>query len=535
MIRRATFGKGAFTVKLFMAGFTCAAVAADQISYNYDALGRLVEVSHAGSVNDGLKTRYAYDQAGNRSKVVAVWPTKTLVDSGAAAASAFAVDDPVVGEGGVLVFTISRSGSSAESGTVYYGTEDGTARAGRDYRAVTGTLTFAPGEKDKTVQISTVSESATTGWKSLSLNLSNGSAHTSIAKPRGNGWILDDPAPGNGVSFSVADTSVTEGGDLVFTVAKAGSAPGSYTVRYATTSGTAIAMEDFYPVSGTLTFADGESAKTVIVHTFSDTVPEQAETLYFNLGETSGGSGLGRVQAVGAILDNGRVPPKETTITLSTGVSANLRQLANANGYRGEANVIYHFIVPSGATIVGAPGGGTGIDTGLWPSGADLTLEIDGSVLGGGGNGGRGGVGTTNGESGTIGGDAITCQAPMSITVGATGALKGGGGGGGGAGASMSGLAGGGGGGGAPNGLGGPTGGTNAAPGLAGALAGGGHGSAGAEGTPGGAGGNYAAIGGIGTAGATRSALGSTGGAAIGYNRGLCRLTGKGQVVGYAG
>jgi YD repeat-containing protein len=46
-----------------------AAQAAETVSYNYDARGRLVQVVHTGSVNNGVTTQYNRDKADNRSKV----------------------------------------------------------------------------------------------------------------------------------------------------------------------------------------------------------------------------------------------------------------------------------------------------------------------------------------------------------------------------------------------------------------------------------------------------------------------------------
>lgn len=44
-----------------------AAVAAETITYGYDARGRLVQVQHNGSVNNNVATNYAYDKADNRT------------------------------------------------------------------------------------------------------------------------------------------------------------------------------------------------------------------------------------------------------------------------------------------------------------------------------------------------------------------------------------------------------------------------------------------------------------------------------------
>jgi YD repeat-containing protein len=43
-----------------------AATASETINYSYDARGRLVQVAHTGSVNNGVTTAYAFDKADNR-------------------------------------------------------------------------------------------------------------------------------------------------------------------------------------------------------------------------------------------------------------------------------------------------------------------------------------------------------------------------------------------------------------------------------------------------------------------------------------
>lgn len=48
-------------------GVAAAAIAAETITYRYDARGRLVKVEHTGSVNNGANTVYTYDDADNRT------------------------------------------------------------------------------------------------------------------------------------------------------------------------------------------------------------------------------------------------------------------------------------------------------------------------------------------------------------------------------------------------------------------------------------------------------------------------------------
>lgn len=45
------------------------AVAAETITYKYDAKGRLTEVKRTGTVNNGVNTTYQHDKADNRKNV----------------------------------------------------------------------------------------------------------------------------------------------------------------------------------------------------------------------------------------------------------------------------------------------------------------------------------------------------------------------------------------------------------------------------------------------------------------------------------
>lgn len=55
------------------------ASAAETISYTYDALGRLVKVTHTGGVNNGVNANYTYDKADNRTNVTVTAPPLYIV------------------------------------------------------------------------------------------------------------------------------------------------------------------------------------------------------------------------------------------------------------------------------------------------------------------------------------------------------------------------------------------------------------------------------------------------------------------------
>jgi hypothetical protein len=74
------------------------------------------------------------------------------------------------------------------------------------------------------------------------------------------------------------------------------------TVNYTTVSGTATAGSDFTPVTGTLTFAPGQTTRTVIVPTLNDALVEGTETFALTLSNPNGAT-LVHGQASGTILD----------------------------------------------------------------------------------------------------------------------------------------------------------------------------------------------------------------------------------------
>ena len=111
------------------------------------------------------------------------------------------------------------------------------------------------------------------------------------------------------VAISVADASVTEGAGAVLafevTLDRARSAP--VTVDYATGNGTATAGEDYVAQSGDLTFAAGETAKTVEVEVLDDLHDEGTETMTLTLSNPSGAR-IADATATGSIENSDPMP-----------------------------------------------------------------------------------------------------------------------------------------------------------------------------------------------------------------------------------
>ena len=80
------------------------------------------------------------------------------------------------GDGAVLAFAVTLSRAAGGTLTVDYATANGSAHAGVDYRAASGTLTFRAGESSKTVEVTVFDDSHDEGEETLTLRLSNASS-----------------------------------------------------------------------------------------------------------------------------------------------------------------------------------------------------------------------------------------------------------------------------------------------------------------------------------------------------------------------
>ena len=103
----------------------------------------------------------------------------------------------------------------------------------------------------------------------------------------------------------VADARAEEGRDetIDFAVTLAPASPETVTVDYATADGSATAGEDYTAASGTLTFAPGETSKTVAVPVLDDAIDEGEETFTLTLSGPSGAE-LADGEAVGTITNS---------------------------------------------------------------------------------------------------------------------------------------------------------------------------------------------------------------------------------------
>src|SRR5262249_19124532 len=157
---------------------------------------------------------------------------------------------------------------------------DGTAIAGTDYTATSGTLTFDDGEYLKTVAIPILDDSSFEPTKTFTITLSNPTGGATLESgTEAVVSIFDDDGPGT-FHFSSPSYVVNENDrTATITVNRSGGAVGAASVDFATTNATAKDGTDYVGTSGTLNFANGEFTKTFTVTILDDAIIEGIEGL----------------------------------------------------------------------------------------------------------------------------------------------------------------------------------------------------------------------------------------------------------------
>lgn len=150
--------------------------------------------------------------------------------------SAFAVGDVTVTEGDAgaqtMTFTITRT-NGAGAATVNWATSDGTATAGSDYVAASGTASFADGETSTTITVTINGDTTVEGDETLNVTLTNPSVGT-IGDATGVGTITNDDVPAGAVTPFINefhyDNASTDTGEFIEIAGSAGTNLNGWTI-----------------------------------------------------------------------------------------------------------------------------------------------------------------------------------------------------------------------------------------------------------------------------------------------------------------
>jgi len=234
--------------------------------------------------------------------------TLTIADNDVAGILKFSMASYSVSETSALAtITLKRSGGLASGVTVDYATSDGTAVAGIDYTASSGTLSFGAGVITRTFTVPILNDGVPGGDETVNLTLSNPTGGSALGTPAQALLTIrsDDPV----LQFSVAAFSVSEKGPLAtITVQRTGPSLPAVSVHYATSDGTATAGVDYTATAGTLSLGPKLLKKTFTIPIIDDPLIEGDETVMLALSNPAGGAVLGaRSTAVLTILTDSSV------------------------------------------------------------------------------------------------------------------------------------------------------------------------------------------------------------------------------------
>ncbi|MFC5651940.1 Calx-beta domain-containing protein [Paenibacillus solisilvae] len=216
------------------------------------------------------------------------------------------------GRGGILSFDTPTYFALEESGpihmkvlrtngfegivTVHYSLIPVTATPGEDYIDQSGTLTF--NSYQKTFDIDIIDDNVPEGPETFILKLSDPTGGAKLGTLSERLITIYDKdnvsmsKPPGSLQLQPSRTINEADGTISLEVSRVYGNSGTVTVDYATSNGTAAAGSDFEFVSGTLTFASGESSKTITVPILNENNEEGDERFTVTLSNPTGGAKL---------------------------------------------------------------------------------------------------------------------------------------------------------------------------------------------------------------------------------------------------
>jgi hypothetical protein len=212
-----------------------------------------------------------------------------------------------VAEGATATLTVNRTGNTTGTSTVAWATANGTAVAGQDFNAASGTLTFNAGETAKTISIPILDDTMVESNEAFTVTLSSPSNAVLGTQASSTVTITSNDSA---LGFAASSATVAENtGYVTLRVTRTGSLAAPANVNFTTSNGTAIAGTDFgtagsiAQVTGTLAFAANQAyrdiyvgstiATTPYIRVINDAVSEGPKTFNVTLSSPTGGAVLG--------------------------------------------------------------------------------------------------------------------------------------------------------------------------------------------------------------------------------------------------
>lgn len=293
--------------------------------------------------------------AGNASVLRATgW---VLDDDGTGNKLAVFTSNPVLSEGDGVErqanFEVSLSRPAPGPIDIAFHTVDVTGHAGTDYVATSGTLHFVTGQTQASVSVPVIGDTVVESSDVFLLAFDKPAEVVSASI--GEALLLDDDAGTPTVSLTGASnfegTTSSDPSYLSFGITLSAPSAAPVTVNYRLLSGTATADSDVYNYGSgaSVTFAAGETSKTVSWRIDADSVDEVDEAVVMELTSVTGNArfadGVSALRATGWVLDD-------------DGAGSNLALFAESSqvvegvaGYDREATAIVRLSRPSDTAI----------------------------------------------------------------------------------------------------------------------------------------------------------------------------------------
>ena len=326
-----------------------------------------------------------------------------------------------------LAFEVAIDAVSSAEVRASWATAGVTATAGADYTESSGTVVFTPGTTSLTVTVPILSDDLDEDDETFTVTLSD-AEHAELADDEATGTITDDDeAPA--LTLNAPASAATEGEDdnLAFTVTLEPASGREVTVSYATSDGTAVSPADFTAAAGdaSLTFAPGDTTKTVTVPIVDDTLDEDDETFTVTLSDPTGAT-VAAGSATGTITDDDDPPELGVEDVTASEDAGNLTFTVTLEAASGRAVTVSYatsdgtaaqpadYAATSGTLTFAAGVTEQEVEVAIVDDAVDEEDETLTLTLSGAQNATLAGGGTTLGATGTIEDDDVTPTASVS-------------------------------------------------------------------------------------------------------------------------
>lgn len=210
------------------------------------------------------------------------------------------------GDDGVttLNFTVELNKNAATEVTASYSTSDLGASSIDDYTAVNGTFSIPPGETVGLIAVDVQSDTRYEADEQFSIAIFDVSDNVVVVDDEAFGNIINDDLPEISLEPRYFNEANAAAEKLVFDVHLEAALTEAVSVDFTVSTATATAGLDFQAASGTITFAPGETSKSIPVTIINDTEVENSEAVLLELSNPQGLVVLKNESVHGIILDD---------------------------------------------------------------------------------------------------------------------------------------------------------------------------------------------------------------------------------------